>query len=287
MGHTLQIRDLVYAFPGFDFGPISLSLRPGRICGILGPNGAGKSTLLNLLTQQLRPAGGTITYGGRDVPWDDPDWKGRFGYIHETPVFYDELRVREVLTFVSRIHERWDIGLADRLCAHLQLDPTKRVGDLSKGNRVKLGIVAGIGSRAEVLVLDEPTAGLDPSVRAGIQQTLRELVADRKDELLVVLSSHIFEDLEEVADDLLILRNGSIIFESTRRELDRMALYRCAGHVPFDRQEASLTWRARDAHWVLARRDGELAATLAEHPGCAEQQPRSIIEAAYHGAQRS
>ena len=287
MGHTLQIRDLAYAFPGFDFGPISLTLRPGRVCGILGPNGAGKSTLLNLLTQQLRPAGGSIAYAGRDVPWDDPHWKSRFGYIRETPAFYDELRVREVLTFVNRIYERWDAGLADRLCTRLQLDPTKRVGDLSKGNLVKLGIVAGIGSRAEVLVLDEPTAGLDPSVRAGIQQTLHELVAERADELLVVLSSHIFEDLEEVADDLLILRDGSIIFESTRRELDRMALYRCSGHVPLDLQEASLAWRARGAHWVLARRDGALATTLAEHPDCAEEQPRSIVEAAYHGAQLS
>ena len=287
MGHTLQLADLVYAFPGFDFGPVSLSLRPGRICGILGPNGAGKSTLLNLLTQQLRPAGGTITYGDRDVQWDDPHWRSRFGYIREMPVFYDELRVREVLAFVGRIYERWDAGLAHRLCARLQLDATKRVGDLSKGNLVKLGIITGIGSRAEVLILDEPTAGLDPSVRAGIQQTLRELVAERRDELLVVLSSHIFEDLEEVADDLLILRNGSIIFESTRRELARMALYCCAGHVPLDPREASLTWRARGAHWVLVRRDGALAATLAEHPDCDEQQPRSIIEAAYHGAQRS
>ena len=287
MGHTLQITDLAYTFPGFDFGPVSLTLRPGRICGILGPNGAGKSTLLNLLTQQLRPAGGSIAYAGRDVGWNDPHWRARFSYIRETPAFYDELRVREVLAFAGRIFERWDAGLADRLCARLQLDAAKRIGDLSKGNLVKLGLVAGIGSRAELLVLDEPTAGLDPSVRAGIQQSVRELLAEQGNEPLVILSSHIFEDLEAVADDLLILRNGSVIFESTRRDLDRMALYRCASDEGLTLQEASLTWRARGAHWVLTRRDGALAATLAERPDCLEEQPRSIIEAAYHGAQRS
>ena len=205
----------------------------------------------------------------------------------ETPAFYDELRVREVLAFAGRIYERWDAGLADRLCARLELDTEKRVGDLSKGNLVKLGLVAGISSRAELLLLDEPTAGLDPSVRAGIQQTLRELMAEQKDELLVILSSHIFEDLEEVADDLLILRNGSVIFESSRRDLDRMALYRCSNGEGLTLQEASLTWRARGAQWVLTRRDGALAATLAERPDCVEERPRSLIEAAYHGAQRT
>lgn len=287
MGHTVQVTDLTYAFPGFEFGPVSLELARGRIYGILGPNGAGKSTLLNLLAQQLRPAGGSIAYGDRELRWDDPGWKARFSYIRETPAFYDELRVREVLAFAGRIYERWDADLADRLCARLQLDSAKPVGDLSKGNLVKLGLVAGIGSRAELLLLDEPTAGLDPNVRAGIQQTLRELLEERQDELLIVLSSHIFEDLEEVADDLLILRNGSVIFESSRRELDRMALYRCSGGGVPAQQEASLTWRARDACWVLTRRDGALAATLAERPDCTEEQPRSIIEAAYHGAQRS
>ena len=228
MGHSLQVTDLIYTFPGFDFGPVSLSLKPGRITGVLGPNGAGKSTLLNLLTQQLRPAGGRIAYADREIRWDDPHWKACFSYIRETPTFYDELRVREVLRFVGRIYERWDAGLAERLSDRLQLDAEKRVGNLSKGNLVKLGLVAGISSRAELLVLDEPTAGLDPSVRAGIQQTLRELMTEQKDDLLVILSSHIFEDLEEVADDLLILRNGSVIFESTAQELARMALYRCS-----------------------------------------------------------
>ena len=287
MGSALTVTELVYAFPGFDFGPVSLTLQPGRVCGILGPNGAGKSTLLNLLTHQLRPAGGRVAFGGQGIPWNDAAWKTRFAYIRETPAFYDELRAGEVLEFAGRIYEQWDAERAERLCARLELDLQKRVSALSKGNLVKLGLVAGISSRADLLLLDEPTAGLDPSVRAGIQRALRELIEEQRDTLSIILSSHIFDDLEEVADDLLILRNGSIIFESTRDDLDRMALYRCENGDGTELGEASLTWRARNAHWVLTRRDGALAATLAERPGCVEEQPRSIVEAAYHGAQQS
>jgi len=287
MGPVLKVTDLVYAFPGFDFGPVSLTLQPGRVCGLLGPNGAGKSTLLNLLTHQLRPAAGRVAFGGQDVPWNDAAWKTRFAYIRETPAFYDELRVGEVLEFAGRIYERWDSERATRLCARLELDRQKRVSNLSKGNLVKLGLVAGIGSGADILLLDEPTAGLDPSVRAGIQRTLRELIGEQRDTLSIVLSSHIFDDLEAVADDLLILRNGGIIFESTRNDLDRMALYRCGNGDGIELREASLTWRTRNACWVLARRDGAPAATLAKRPDCVEEQPQSIAEAAYHGAQQS
>ncbi|MCY4662443.1 MAG: ABC transporter ATP-binding protein [Acidobacteria bacterium] len=287
MGHELRLTELAYEFPGFDFGPVSLRLKPGRIYGVLGANGAGKSTLLNLVAQQLRPASGRIAYGGQAIGWDDPGWKARYSYVRETPAFYDDLRVREVLAFTGNMYERWDAELAARLAQRLQLDAGKRVGDLSKGNLVKLGLVAGIGSRTELLILDEPTAGLDPSVRAGIQGTLRELMAEQADELTILLSSHIFEDLEEVADDILILRDGNIVFEAARRELDRMVLYRCSSPEDLELTGARLTWRAGNTRWVLTWRAGDLAEALAVRPGCVEERPKSLLEAVYHGAQLS
>lgn len=287
MGHELQLTEIAYEFPGFDFGPLSLRLKPGRIYGVLGANGAGKSTLLNLVAQQLRPASGRIAYGGRTIGWDDPRWRARYSYVRETPAFYDDLRVREVLAFTANIYERWDAELAARLAERLQLDIRKRVGDLSKGNLVKLGLVAGIGSRTELLILDEPTAGLDPSVRAAIQGTLRELLTEQADDLTILLSSHIFEDLEEVADDVLILRNGNVVFEAACSELDRMVLYRCSGVEDIHLAGARLSWGAGDARWVLTSRSGDLAQALAVRPSCAEEHPKSILEAVYHGAQRS
>ena len=287
MGNELRLTDLTYEFPGFACGPVSLCLDPGRVYGVLGANGAGKSTLLNLITLQLRPVSGRIEHRGRTIRWGDTYWKERCSYIRETPAFYDELRVREVLAFAASIYGRWDDVLAERLVTRLQLDTEKRAGELSKGNAVKLGLVAGISSRAEVLILDEPTSGLDPGVRASIQRILRELMAEQDGNLSILLASHIFEDLEEVADEILILRDGSVVFEAARNDLERMVLYRCSGAEDLAFEEANLVWRTGATRWVLTWRTGDLAETLALRPGCVEERPRSIIEAVYHGAQRS
>lgn len=214
----LELRGVTKAFPDFTLGPLSATFRPGCVHGILGPNGAGKTTLLNLVTLQSRATSGEMRYRGASVVWGDAGWKGRLAYVREAPSFYDELTVEQTLRLASRLYDSWDVGLAAHLSMRLGLRGRQQVRTLSKGTRVKLGLVAALASRADLLVLDEPTAGVDPTSRDELHDVLRHLRRERPD-LCVLLSSHIFEDLEASADEVLILRDGQIAFQASREEM--------------------------------------------------------------------
>lgn len=214
----LELLSLTKAYPTFVLGPLSISFRPGHVHGVLGPNGAGKTTLLNLVALQCRATAGEMRHGGVPVRWGDACWKGKVAYVRESPSFYDELTVGETLRLASRLYDDWDRGLAAHMSMRLGLRDAQRVRTLSKGTRVKLGLVAALASRAELLVLDEPTAGVDPTSRQELHEVLRRLRRDRP-ELCVLLSSHIFEDIEELADEVLILREGQIVFQALRDQI--------------------------------------------------------------------
>jgi ABC-2 type transport system ATP-binding protein len=214
----LCLRGVRKSYPGFELGPLSLDVPQGTVVGLLGPNGAGKTTLLNVIALQSRSTAGTMTYGGVAIQWGDAWWKSRLTYVRETPAFYDELTIHDTLRFAARIYEEWDTSFADALVTRFGLDPSRRVGTLSKGTRVKLALVAALAHHARLLLLDEPTAGLDPDAREDLQRALHDLLRERPD-VGILLSSHIFEDLEAVADRVGIIRNGRLVLDCRRDEL--------------------------------------------------------------------
>ncbi|MGH9741705.1 MAG: ATP-binding cassette domain-containing protein [Candidatus Acidiferrum sp.] len=218
MEKGLKLEAVERRFTGFRLGPVSIRFTPGVAYGLLGPNGAGKTTLLNLLTLQLKLASGEMAYDGKPIRWGDAAWKRRWSYIRETPSFYDELTVAQTLRLAGSLYGQWDAAFAQTLLDRLHLDPSKKVETLSKGNKVKLGIVTALAHHAELLILDEPTAGLDPTVRAELQTLLREIVKTEPT-LCLILSSHIFEDIEQAVDEVLILRDGNIVFREGLRAI--------------------------------------------------------------------
>jgi len=283
----LELCDLRRVFPGFQLGPLSLRLHPGQVYGLLGPNGAGKTTLLDLIALQLKATTGTLSYGGGPIRWGDSGWKARFSYIRERPSFYAELTVAQILELAGRLYPHWDPVLADRLVATFSLRPHQRVGHLSKGTTLKLGIVTALSHRAELLILDEPTAGLDPTARADLQDTIRNLIREHPS-LCVVLSSHIFEDVEEAATEILILRRGRLVFHASTDTLQDSALYRtmAPGTVAAS-PDLVLRWRRRDTEWLLVRRGSPLDADLRLRLDHVEEQPTSVIAAVYHGTEHT
>ena len=282
---VLDIAGIRRRFPEFELGPLSLQLRPGRIYGLLGPNGAGKTTLLDLVALQLKPTAGALRAGGEPLGWGSRAWKSRFSYVREVVPFYDELTVAETLKLASRLYDRWDAALAARIAGALELPLRRRVGELSKGTRVKLGIASALAHHADLLLLDEPTAGLDPTARAEVQALVRDLAAEHA-RLCVVLSSHIFEDVEATATDVLILRRGRFVFEASAEALRTAALYRTPGAgAAAAAPDLLARWTRQDAEWLLVRRGSPLQADLERREDCVEDHPASLLAAVYHGTQ--
>jgi ABC-2 type transport system ATP-binding protein len=283
----LSLRDVRKTYPGFELGPMSLELTPGTAMGLLGPNGAGKTTLLNVIALQSRLTSGAMRYGGASIAWGDARWKSRISYIREAPAFYDELTIGETLRFAERIYDEWDGPFADALVARFGLDRSRKLGTLSKGTRVKVGLVAGLAHRAQFLLLDEPTAGLDPDAREDLQRTLRDLLRERPD-VSILLSSHIFEDLDTVADRVAIIRKGRLVFDCAREELAALALYRLpAGLDPGGLSDARLSWQSDGHRSVLVERASPLGAALARLPGAVEQPSEAMLAAVYRGTQHA
>ncbi|MEM8738004.1 MAG: ABC transporter ATP-binding protein [Planctomycetota bacterium] len=211
-GPTLAVDDL------------SLELEPGKIVGFLGPNGAGKSTTIRMLTGYLPPTTGRATLDGHDVMTAAAAARRKLGYLPESNPLYPEMRVDEYLHFCGRLHRmprktrtaRMDI-VTDRCgLSHLR---RRTIGRLSKGNRQRVGLAAALLHEPPVLILDEPTAGLDPHQIGHVRELLRDLAGHHT----VLLSSHILPEVQRVADRVVIIAHGRVVADGTPRDLQRRA----------------------------------------------------------------
>ena len=185
-----------------------LDVPAGHVVGLVGPNGAGKSTLLGLAAGHLTPSAGSLTVLG-ERPGTSPAALARVGFVAQGTPTYAGLSVADHLRLGARLNPRWDGELADARVAQLGLDPRRRAGKLSGGERAQLALTLGLATRPELLLLDEPVAALDPLARRRFLQGLMEAVAEQ--ELTVVLSSHLVSDLERVCDRLVVLVGGRVL----------------------------------------------------------------------------
>ena len=180
----------------------TLAIPEGHVVGLVGPNGAGKTTLLRLATGMLTPTRGTITVLGQR-PAAGPAQLARVGFVAQDTAVYARLTVADHLRLGAWLNPGWDDDLARQRIGQLALDPKQRAGSLSGGQRAQLALTLAMAKRPELLILDEPVAGLDPLARREFLQGLMEAVAEQR--LSVVLSSHLVADLERVCDYLVVL----------------------------------------------------------------------------------
>lgn len=215
---TVSVQNLCRDFSGTAaVRSVNLELRRGEVLGLLGPNGAGKTSTLRMLTGNLAPSGGSIRICGVDLLDQPRDAKAYIGYLPETPPLYQEMTVDEYLRFVAKLHgmRRDEIQAAlDRAKKRCGLiDMSKRlINNLSKGYQQRVGIAQAIIHSPEVIILDEPTVGLDPNQMREIRELIRELGAQHS----VILSTHILPDVEAVCDLVKIMHQGRIVFSETR-----------------------------------------------------------------------
>lgn len=215
--NAIEIRGLQKAYPGFQLGPLDLSVPRGAIYGFIGPNGAGKSTTMDLMFSMGRRDGGTITVNGLDSLTDEVEFKRQVGYVSPDISFAIWGRVGKVIRFVRGFYPTWDDDYADRLLKEFRLNPADRLGTLSFGARTKLSLLLALAHRPKVLVLDEPTTGLDAVSRRQIFAELLQTVKDG--DRTVFISSHGLADLERFADHVGLIKGGRLLFEGQTDEV--------------------------------------------------------------------
>jgi len=213
MSHAIETEYLEYrAGKRFALQRLSLHVPAGSIYGFLGPNGSGKTTTIRLLLALLRPQGGRIRVLDGAMPQDGPRLLARIGFVPEQPHLDSTFTVGETLRFQAAFYRSWDQRRADDLLRQFQLDDQHIIGRLSKGQKAKLLILLALAQRGEVLILDEPTDGLDPVVRRDILEALVEYVSQRNATILI--SSHLVHELERICDWIGVLDDGRLISET-------------------------------------------------------------------------
>jgi ABC-type multidrug transport system, ATPase component len=186
---------------------VDLLIETGEIFGFLGPNGAGKTTTIRLLLDLIRPTSGRATVFGLDSAADPVAIHRRLGYVPGEFALYDRLTGQQTLEYFGNLRGGVDRAYRARLIERFDLDPTRRFKEYSKGNKQKVGLLIALQHRPELLVLDEPTAGLDPLVQQTFFETLREAIGDGG---TVFLSSHILSEMEKSCDRVAIIRDGRL-----------------------------------------------------------------------------
>ena len=199
---------------------VSFAVEDGQICGLLGPNGAGKSTIMNILTGYLSATGGLVTVAGHPLPEEADAAKACVGYLPEQPPLYPEMTVEEYLLFAAELKgvKRADRKEQVRKAAHrtgLDNVMPRLIRSLSKGYRQRVGIAQALLGSPKLIILDEPTVGLDPAQVVEIRKLIRELGKAHT----VILSSHILSEVQAVCQQVLILSKGKLAASGTLEEL--------------------------------------------------------------------
>lgn len=218
MEKAFSYKDVVKTFPGFKLGPLNLDLESGTVLGLIGPNGAGKTTSIQCLVGLLRADSGEMQVLGRPNDLNRPAWKQDIGYVGDVHVFYERWTGKQNLRFLSRFYPNWSEDKAEELAKRFRLPLEKRAKDLSTGNRVKLSLVSALAHSPKLLLLDEPTSGIDPVVRTEVLDVLFEILetGDRA----IFYTTHILPEISRIADELAFIDDGQVWYRTPKEDLN-------------------------------------------------------------------
>ena len=230
----IVVEDLVKNYGSFQaVKGINLKVEDGQIVGLLGPNGAGKSTTMNIITGYISATSGSVEIDGYNIMAEPMKAKSRIGYLPEIPPLYMDMTVLSYLKFVAEIK---GVVKKERLVEVKRVMKITKITDraqrmiskLSKGYRQRVGLAAALLGNPPILILDEPTVGLDPSQVVEIRELIRSLAHEHT----VILSSHILSEVSEVCDHIIIINNGTVVAEDTPENLSRK--YSNQSHVAME-----------------------------------------------------
>ena len=225
--NALEIQKLTKSYPGFTLDNLNLTLPSGCIMGLVGENGAGKSTTIKLLLDIIQKDKGSIRIFGREMTADAKDIRNDIGVVLDSPYFPEVLKGEQINKIMKNIYSNWNEETFFSLLKKFSVDETKPVKTLSKGMKMKLSIAVALSHNAKLLILDEPTNGLDPVVRDEIIELLYEFTRNPMNSVLI--SSHIVTDLEKLCDYVAFLHNGRLLVcDEKDRLLEKYCVIHCS-----------------------------------------------------------
>lgn len=245
---------------------LNLEITKGEIFGFLGPNGAGKTTMIRTILDEIRPTSGRASILGMDSHEQSVEIRRFIGYVPGDLALYPNLTGRDTLTYFANMRGGVDWGYVDQLADRLGADLSKKVGDLSSGNRQKVGLIQAFMNRPDVLIMDEPSSGLDPLVQREFQAMMREVATDGR---TVFLSSHTLSEVQRVAHRVGIIRHGHLIAVEAVASLRSKAIrtVELVLDTPADASVFEAVAGVRDAavddHHVTLSFDGHMESLLA------------------------
>ena len=217
MEHAINVKGLTKNYPNFSINNINLVVPKGYIVGLIGENGAGKSTTIKSILNLINKDSGSIEVFGLDHSKYELEIKQRIGIVFDESHFPDQLKAKDINTMMKNIYQNWDTPLFNQYLKQFKLPENQIIKEFSRGMKMKLSLATALAHHPKLLILDEPTIGLDPIVRNEILDIFLDFIQDEEHSILI--SSHITSDLEKIADYITFIHEGNIIFSESKDAL--------------------------------------------------------------------
>lgn len=211
---NIEVKDLNKSFSDFKLNNININIPKGKIVGLIGENGAGKTTLIKCIMDTIHKDSGIINIDGHSFTSKDKD---SIGIIFDDSFFIETFRIKDINLICKNIYKKWDEELFYNYMKEFKIPKDKKFKLLSTGMKKKVEIACALSHHPKILILDEPTSGLDPIIRSEVLDIFTDFVKSQENSIL--LSTHITSDLEHIADDVIFISNGNIIFDKPLREV--------------------------------------------------------------------
>lgn len=224
--NAIEIHGLCKNYKNYSLKNVDIVLPKGSVMGYIGQNGAGKTTTIKSMLNMIEADAGEIKIFGMDYKKHEREIKEQIGVVFDELLFHDRLTAKQIGKILSHVYQKWNQGLYEKYLDEFKLPVSKKVKELSRGMRMKLQIATALSHDAQLLIMDEPTGGLDPVVRNEILDIFMEFMQDENHSIL--LSSHITTDLERIADYVTFIDNGEVLLSGEKYViLENHGLIKC------------------------------------------------------------
>ncbi|UTC68484.1 ABC transporter ATP-binding protein [Treponema sp. OMZ 789] len=217
MDYILNIKDLNKDYKTFSLKNINLQIPQGTVMGFIGANGAGKTTTIKLIMQLIKKDSGNIEIFGRSSKKDFNAIKQDIGFVYDEPCFYEQLKIRDMTKIIASFYGSWDWEVYKNYLSQFKLDENQKIMQLSKGMKTKYSLAVALSHHARLIIMDEPSSGLDPIIRRELLDIFYDVISDGKSSIF--FSTHITSDLERIADYITFIKNGEIVFSKRKDDV--------------------------------------------------------------------